>query len=264
LTRFEDTPEDDKFFRKVFTVSGTPYLPLVKGNKTLVIDSKGLKDDLSGSTLANAANSRMLSRYEGAAEYIDGLEILFSSAITINVGDIIILDPTNLNIVDPTNQSRERSSGLWEVVNKDINLKGQAKIDLVNTSFNLTSRYGLVSAASKVKTVISQTKFVIEGLSAFPKFGSSAEYRKWENIENLGVKIRLANWSSVFETVLVDVSFNTLTLRDTVPFTILPGMILELSNYDFADVTSQQKLVYAHFTDGTNNFADGGKPYIFI
>lgn len=264
LTKFEDTPEDEKFFRKVFTLSGTPYLPEVKGNKTLVIESKGLKDDLSGSTLASAANARLLSRYEGAAEYIDGLEILFSTAVSINVGDIVVFDPSGLNVVNPIDQSRERVAGLWEVVNKDINLKGQAKVDLVNTAFNIQARYGLWSAASRLKTILSQTKFVIEGLSAFPKFGSAAEYRKWENIRNLGVKIRSADWSNVFQTVLTNVTFNTLTVRDAVPFTLTPGMILELSNYDFAETTAEQKLIYAHWTDDNNDFADGGKPYVFI
>jgi len=264
LTRFEDTPDEERFFRKVFTVSGTPFLPEVKGNKTLVIDSKGLKDDLSASTLASAANSRLLSRYESAAEYIDGLEILFSSAVTINVGDIIIFDPTGLNVVNQLEQNRARPPGLWEVVNKDLNLKGQAKIDLVNTAFNIDARYGLWSAASRLRTIISQTRFVIEGLSAFPKFGNAAEYRKWENIENLGVKIRSSDWSNVFQTVLIDVSFNTLTVRDAAPFPLTAGMVLELSNYDFAETTEQQKLVYVHWTDDDNDFADGGKPYVWI
>lgn len=264
LTRFEDTPTEDKFFRKVFSLSGTPFLPEVKGNKTLIIESKGLKDDLSGSTLATAANNRLLARYESAAEYIDSIEILFSSAIQINVGDIVVLDPLNLNLVNPTDQTRIRPASLWEVVNKDINIKGQAKIDLVNTAFNINARYGLISAASKLKTIISQTRFVIEGLSAFPKFGSSAEYRKWNGIDGVGVKIRSSNWSDVFETILTDVTFNTLTVRDSAPFTLLPGMILELSNYDFVDITERQKLVYAHFSDGTNNFADGKPPYILI
>lgn len=264
LTRFEDTPETDTFFRKIFTLSGTPYISNFTGDKTLVIDSKGLKEDLSGDTLATATSNRLLNRYESAAEYIDSLEILFSVSIQINVGDIIILDSSQLNIVDPTNQTRNRPPGLWEVVNKDINIKGQAKIDLVNTSFNITSRYGLFSAASKLKTIISQKKFVIEGLSAFPKFGSSAEYRKWENVELVGVKVRTANWSDSYQTVITDVSFNTITLRDDAPFTLLPGMIIELCNYDFTDVTDKQKLIYAHWTDGTSNFGDGKKPYVFI
>ena len=262
LHRFEDTPEEDTFRRKVFTVPGATTIP--SGNKTLVIESKGLKEELSATTLAAAAGARLLDRYKYAAEYIDGLEVLFSVGVQINVGDIVIFDPNGLNVVNPLDQSRVRPAGLFEVVNKDINIKGQAKVDLVNTAFNITARYGLFSAASKLKTVISQTKFVIEGLSAFPKFGSSAEYRKWEGIPLVGVKVRTANWSDVFETIIVDVTFNTITLRDAVPFTLLPGMILELSNYDFADVTAQQKLIYAHWTDDDNPFADGGNPYVFI
>lgn len=262
LMRFEDTPEEGRFTRKVFTVSGTLTIPT--GNKTLVIDSHGLKEDLSATTLATAASNRLLNRYESAAEYIDGLEITFAAGVQINVGDIIIFDPTNLNVVDPATQTRNRPAGLWEVVNKEINIRGQAKIDIVNTAFNITARYGLFSAASKLKTIISQQKFVIEGLSAFPKFGHAAEYRKWESIPLIAVKIRANDWSDSFETVITDVSFNTITLRDSVPFTLLPGMILELANYSFADVTAQQKLIYAHWTDDMNDFADGGKPYVFI
>jgi len=264
LTKFQDLPLEDEFFRKVFVVSGTQFLTAFKGNKTLVIESRGLRDDLSGDTLSLAAGKRLLNRYQAAAEYIDGLEIFFSTAVQINVGDIVMFDPEGLNVSNPTDNDRQRSAGLWEVVNKDIDVKGKARIDLVNTAFSIEARFGLWSAASKVRTVLSQTEFVIEPFSAFPKFGAANEWQKWNNIPGLGVKIRSANWANVHETRLVNVSLNTLTVETAPSFTLTAGMILELSSYSSTFTTENQKLIYTHWTDDDNNFADGGLPYVWI
>jgi len=264
LTKYNDTPLEDEFFRKIFVLSGTQALPAFKGNKTLILESKGLRDDLSGDTLALASNTRLLKRYQSAAEYIESLEIKFSAGVQVNVGDIIILNPEGLNISNPASNDRFRKSGLWEVVNKSIDLKGKASVDLVNTAFNIDARYGLWSQASRVRTVLSQSSFVIEPTSAFPKFGAANEWRKWNQITGLGVKLRVSDWSDEFEVKLQSVSFNTLTLSEPCPFPILPGMILELCSYSFSGITTEQKLIYAHWTDDDNNFADGGLPYVWI
>lgn len=265
LVKYNDSPLDDKLTRKVFTIPGTNYLPDYKGNRPLVIESLGMRDDLSGASLSASVSSKLLNRYQAAAEHITKLDILFSAAVQINVGDIIILDPTDLNILNPSGQNRNREKGLWEVVNKELDIKGMARVDLTNTSFNLSVRYGLISATSRVRTVISQSKFVIESPLAYPKYGSDAEYRKWENLAGVAVKIRSSNWSDVFETNITNVSLNTITLADMVPFTIVSGMLMELSNYDFVNITSEQKLIYAHFSDDDNNFpSDSGLAYRLI
>ena len=265
LIKYNDSPLDDKLTRKVFTIPGTNYLPDYKGNRPLVIESLGLRDDLSGISLSSSVSSKLLNRYQAAAEHITKLDVLFSAAVQINVGDIVILDPTDLNMLNPAGENRSREKGLWEVVNKELDIKGLARLDLTNTSFNLNTRYGLISASSRIRTVISQSKFVIESPLAYPKYGSDAEYRKWEALTGLGVKIRTSNWSDVFETNITNVSLNTITLADTVPFSLSSGMLMELSNYDFSNITTEQKLVYAHLSDADNDFpSDNGLAYRLI
>jgi hypothetical protein len=261
IFRYEDSPTDEKLTRRVFTVSGTQAIPT--GNRTKVVDSLGLKEIFSASVIATQSAERILERYETAAEFINAIQTNLKTSIQISVGDIVILDPTDLNLINPTDSSRSRPAQLMEVVNKTLDIKtGKANIDLINTSFNINARYGLFSASSLLTSIISQKKFVIGPMIAGGKYGSN-EYRKWNGLDNPAVKIRKADWSDVFETTVVNVSFNTITLRDDVDFALTGGEIMELANYSNVDTSDQVKLIYSFLSDDDNDFADGKPPYVF-
>lgn len=262
LFRFEDSPLDETFRRKVFVVSGTQAVPT--GNKPLVIDSFGLKNILNGPLLASQAAADLLDRYESAAEFIQKVQVHFKDGIQITVGDIVILDPTDLNLINTAQENRNRDLKLMEVVNRDVDIKsGKVTLDLIDTAFNLNLRFGLISASSRIASVISQKKFVIEPIIPGGKYGS-AEYRKWVNLKLPGVKIRNSDFTDVYETVVSKVTFNTIELRDNVGFTIVGGEIMELSNYSFVDQTDQVKAIFGFASDGTNNFPDGKPPYVIV
>ena len=262
LFRYEDTPLDEQFTRKVFVLSGTQAVPT--GNKPLVIDSTGLKKILNAPLLATQAANNLLDRYQNAAEFIQKVQINFRDGVQITVGDIIVLDPTGLNLINAQESNRDRPTKLMEVVNRDVDIKsGSVTLDLIDTSFNIDARYGLISASSKISTVITQKKFVITPILTGGKYGS-AEYRKWINLKLPAVKIRTYDFSDVFETVLTKVNFNTVEVRDVVPFTLTGSEIMELAQYSNAETTDQQKVIYAYLSDGTNDFADGKTPYVFV
>lgn len=259
--RYEDQPDDDKFLRRVFVVSGTQAIPT--GNRTRLIESKGLREIQSAKVIAELSADRLLERYQSASEYISNVQLLFGDGVQIAVGDIVILDGDGLNLVNRTDFDRSRPPRLMEVSNKSVDVKtGKVTLDLIDTAFNVNAKYGLFSASSKIVSFSSQSSITIGPRISGLKFGNN-EYRKWNQLINPAVKIRRADWSQVFETVITNVNFNTITLRDNVSFSLQVGDLMELANYSNADVTATVKLIYAFLSDGTNDFPDTEPPYQF-
>lgn len=258
--RYEDIPLDEKLFRTNVATAGTVTVPT--GNKALVVESKGLKDFLLAKSISTQAGERILERYRNAAEFMDGVKIQFKDSVKINIGDVVILDPTNLNLINSLDQSRDKPAGLWEIVNKETDTKsGSVKLNLVDTSFNIEARFGLISPASKVTDILSPTKFKITYIYGPSRFGNS-EYKKWENIRNGFVKIRKQDYSDSVTARLIAVSPSGMEIDDVGAYTIEADDIMEFSNY--SDARDEEKLIFVFITDDSNLFPDGGKPYVHL
>lgn len=120
---------------------------------TLTICSEGMRDDKGGDTLANQTANRLLGRYAKGAEFIDGIEILFSCACEIQIGDLIRLDLTKLNVSDTSSFCRDTFDKFYEVYAKEINYKtGKAKINVLDSGISGDARLGLIAPAIKEPT----------------------------------------------------------------------------------------------------------------
>ena len=260
--KFEMDTLEDKFLRGVITKNVTSSTQIPIGTRALVIESEGLREALLGKTLAISASEKRLNRYAFAAEYINGIKLLFGVGFSIEVGDIVILDSTDLNIINISNGSRDKPPGLFEVVNKTLNYKtGEVTVDLVDTKFDGSARYGLIGPASIIKSGISQTQFIIEP-SFSSRFGS-AEYQKWQRYEDVAIKVRSPDGTTRnASTIITQANSNTIKVRDALGFIPLSGDILELAQYDFVDTTVQIKLIYSHMRDST--FADGEPQFVML
>lgn len=257
--KFQDSPTDEEFRRRIFTLVGTQTIPT--GNKAMIIESRGLKTDLSGDQIAERAGTRLLARYKSAAEFIEGVQVLFGTGVLINIGDIVIFNPENLNVVNRTNNDRNRSPLLMEVVNKTTDpFDGKVTIDLLDTSFDINARYGTVAPASKISKSISSTKFIIKKSFGGILYGNN-EYRKWEKWLGTAVAIRSPDFSDYFETTISKITNNTIEVAETIPFAVLENYIMELAEYSNPNTLETIKLVYAFLSDDVNNFPDGKEYY---
>jgi hypothetical protein len=261
VTQFEDAPLDDELRRRSITIVGTPQVPAA-GNKTLAIESRGLKNIYNAKFLAEQSQDRLLQRYSSAAEFMDGAKVHFRDAVQIVPGDIVVVDPEGLNLIDNETQTRDKPPLLMEVVNRTIDIKnGSATLEMVSSGFNIDARFGLISPASKISNVITNQRFVITYISLPSDYGPS-EYRKWNRLRRPGVRVRRADFSEVFYTTLVSSSSNTVEIADNPPFSLQVDDIMEFA--DYIETTDQQKLVYASLSDDDNDFSDGGAPYVLI
>jgi len=263
VTKYEDLPLDEELRRRSITLVGTPQVPAA-GNKTLLIESRGLRSVFNAKFLAENTQERLLQRYSGAAESIQGARIHFRDAVQVVPGDVIVFDPTDLNMIDNDSQSRQKPPLLMEVINRTVDIKnGSASLELVASGFNIDARFGLVSPASRITNVVGPKQFVISFIYVQSPYGPS-EFRKWNRLTQPAVRIRRFDWSESFETVLVSANSNTVEIRDVPPFTLQVDDIMEFADYGFTDTKGQQKLVYAYLSDDDNDFADGGKYYGLI
>jgi len=255
--KFDESAVEDKFLTGVITVSATSKNQIKTANKTMTIEAKGLRTSDLGESIATSQSNRRLDRYRFAAESIK-IQTTFGTGFQLEVGDIVLYDGTNLLLPDIKNTKKGMTPRLFEINNKDINIKtGDISLELVDTSFDGSNRYCLMSPSSYISAGISSTQFSIKE-SFGGRFGAS-EYKKWENIIGASVRIRNSSYSQVSDSVITDVQFNTITVSPALSFVPSANMVLEFTDYDDSNVRSNEKLVYGHMKD--TGFADGGDQY---
>lgn len=145
----------------------------------------------------------------------------------------------------------------YEVVNKTIDNKtGKVSLFLVDTGFSTTNRYALIGPSSVIKSAVNQREFNLS--SSFNSVFGDDEYLKWVRYDKPRIKVRAPDSSVVAQSGIKSISGNTITLDSDTGFPILPGYIMELSNYD--GQTPQIKLLYGYMLDASA-FADGKAQY---
>ena len=258
--KYEIDPREDKFLRGTIVQNATSLARIPVGSRALVVESTGMRDALLAESQAQQAATRRLNRFKYGAEFLDGVQVTFGDGYTIELGDILILDPANLSLVNTADGTREKPEKLFEVVNIDKDLRtGRISLNLIDTNFDGAARYGLIGPSSKIQTGISQSQFIIyEGFFNSP-FGAQ-EYRKWDRYPNCSVKVRSADFTTRFaQSSILSIAGNTITLSSNLGFVPLLNDVMELSQYNSPLTTDQIKLIYAHMSDVV--FADGGVQY---
>lgn len=259
LYRYEVDPLETKFLRGVYTESATSLARIESGVKIFVVEAEGMRTALSGLNNAEIASNRRLDRFKFGAEFSENVEITFQYGFNIEIGDILILDGSQLNLLDSSTGLRGKPAKFFEVINKGLSIKtGKVQLDLLDTGFEGFNRYALIGPSSRVKVGISSTQFVIE--KAFYSPYGSAEYKKWDRFSDAAVKIRSSDFTTRFaQTTIQTIAGNTITVADPLGFTPQPGDIMELADYDFAGVTDEIKLLYVHMIGAFLTFPSDGQ-----
>lgn len=257
--RFEDDPLEDKFNNVNITQDGTSITRIPVGNKALEINSKGMRTGLSAVANANSAANRRLSKFRFGAEEIIGINVLFSTGYSLEIGDLVILDLTSLQLSDIQSGTRAGESRLFQVTNRKINFRnGQISIDIVDTNFDKDIRYGLLSPSSQVKSGASTTVFTIEQAFA-SEFGAN-EFKKWTGFIGASVVVRNPAFSISGVSTILAINGNQITVASTLGFIPLAGYIMEMDDYD--NQTDDVKLTYTFMRDSA--FTDGKVQYSML
>jgi len=255
--------EEDKFLNNELTLDATSQAQIDVGNKVFTIESQGMRTENQAQTLAQTASDRRLKRYSLAAEFFENVPVFMSTAFNLEVGDIMILDLSNLEVPDTDTGARGFGPRLMEITSKTINLKtGETKLNMTDTGFQQDTRYGLFSPTSEVKFGTSTT--VITITECLPSRFGSDEGAKWARflLKGLTLTVRSPDFTTRVGTAEVSsISGNQITFKTSLGFVPLAGDLVHLPTYNTQ--TEQLKLLYTHMRD-TAPFDDGEELYTML
>jgi hypothetical protein len=247
----------DDFRAGAISVSATSKTQIPVGNKTLLIESVGLRS----ASIASSAATRRLNRYAFAADYINNIKVTMDVGYTIEVSDLVFLDGVSLKIPDVVNGTPTTSSKLYEVITKGFDLNtGVVTLGLTNTNFSGADLFGLISPASYVASGTSASSFTIK--SSFSSIYGADEYLKWNALEDVYVRVRNSSYNTSATALVSSFTGNLVTLSNSLGFTPSANMLMELSSHSQA--TETVRLLYTHITNGSADFPDGTPPYLMV
>jgi hypothetical protein len=256
--------EADKFLRGYVTVDNTSKNQIQVGTKALVIDSRGMREILSGNILAQNASNRRLKRYKFAAEFIENFQVTFGSSFNVDIGDIILVDMADLKISDTKNASRSGKPRLFEILNKRFDVRtGKINLTVLDTGYSTTSRYCLMSPSSRLASGCTSTvlKLKVTGNTIF----GVNEGAKWSRYLLGSVKVRSDDFIARNDNSNIQsVSGNTVVLDSPLSFTPLEDDTLTIDTYNAhtGEIGDRIHLIYG-FMENTA-FDDSTGPYQMI
>jgi hypothetical protein len=228
--RYNEDSLEDKFLNGRVTVSQESINRIPIKNNPLKVEARGLRDDEITSSLIDRQSVRFLDRYKYGTEYIANVEVLVGDGFNIEVGDVVVFGSPGMKLSDSSTGTRNFSPRLFEVVNRSLNIKtGKLSLSLLNTSFSLDGRYGVVSPSSNV---VSSSAGKIEIAPSFSNTATS-ELFKWQPYIGLNLLVHSEDWSTQ-ETVTLrgidPTNVNTL-LVEGMTVTPMAGWILDVAHY---------------------------------
>lgn len=221
--------------------------------KQFSIESKGLRTGSDAEAIADRAARRLLRRYESGAEFIKGVQVLFSAGYRLEIGDVVAVDYAALKLSDFSRGNRQGGIKLMEVLNKTLDNKtGEVSLDLVNTAFQNGDRFGLISPASEVGSGSTTTKIIMR--QSFGTRPFEPESLKWLDYIGQDIIVRPADFSSgPYQTTIRGFDTNDPQGMSVDPLPVVPsaGWIIECVEYPSSTDPREQaywKLRHAFFS----------------
>lgn len=170
-------------------------------DKPLEIPSYGLRSDLEAALLTERAAKRLLKRYQYGAEFIKGIKVKFQSGYKTEIGDIVAVDYADLKLSDYSSGNRSGSLKLMEIINKTMDSKtGEITLDVVNSIFGASDRFGMISPSSMTASGSSAIKLLLKKSWSTKSF--QKESLKWSDYVGQKVLVHNEDWSVQWETVI--------------------------------------------------------------
>lgn len=246
--QFDKNELDGQYKSGSINVSQTSKNRIPVGNKTISINSEGMRRNLDGAGTALRVASRYLGRYQLAAESFERIGVLFKTGFAIEPGDLVLLDSEGLNITNTEDGTRDKRTKLFEVRNRKINLKtGDVTLALTDTDFGQTERYGVVSPSSVIVSGTT-TELLIE--DSYGAFFPENESRKWEDYIGLPIIVHSEDWSYSEEVTLegIDPGNKYKLLVSALSGAPSAGYIIDIADYPTdtdPNVNDRYKAVHA-------------------
>lgn len=242
--KFNEAVVDDLFLSGDLDVNQDSKNRIPVGNKTLVIEARGLRPSGDTQAVVDILKRRFQDKYKFGAEQIS-VFAFYGNTFNTDVGDVVVFGDSILNLPDTTKGNREFAPRLFEVVNKSLSIKsGEVRLDLVDTSYSLANgRYGIVSPASLM--VASAPTAQVRIKRSFETRPIEFERSKWLPFVGERVIVHDENWDFIHETQLLGFSASdpfVMLLKDPTPFAIGDDYVVDIAQYPDNDNPEDQQL----------------------
>lgn len=264
-----DVADDGSTFQTVVASVDTDSLNIIGIPSTLPIASRGLRTNLGAGTVVGQRSEFLLSRYKIGALQVD-LSVNWGTACQIEAGDVIGLrDQGRLQISNPGTGVRDLGVQLWEVVNRDLDIKmGRGALTLISgLQTSLTDRFATFAPTTQI--IAGSTTTLINIEDSFGALYPGQEWRKWNQYVGMGVIVHSPDYTTrnagtTLQAINPANPYQFL-LSPALPFTPQPGDWLEIENYPTsADPTVDQVYKTVHcFFDPTVAVATGTNHFTF-
>lgn len=251
--QFDQDSLEDKFLGGLIYDDEDSKNRIKVGTKAFILASSGIRSDLDAIANTELVSQRLLLRYKFAAEYFDAVEVFFKTGFNLDPGDLVVLDSTGLQITNTKDGTRNKPTRFFEVQNKSLDLKtGKVSLSLLDTNFNTSERYGLISPSSTV--VSGDTTYAILE-DSFGAIFPGAEYKKWEKYVGLPVLVHDEDFTFAEEVKFIGfdpANPYKMLFSPSTPLSGAPaaGYIIDLPYYSTSadpDTNRFYKLLHAHF-----------------
>lgn len=232
--KFDPDSIEDRYLRGKIRLSADSTNRIKVANKALTIEADGVRDSGNFEFLFDTQARRFLDRYKFAAENFE-CEVLFGVGFSLEIGDTIIFDGTNLNVTDTTNGTRVFAPRLFEIQNKSYSLTGKTiKLSLVDTVYSLSLRYGTISPSSIIGAGSTTTRIVLTQSYSDSLFAAPPG-AKWLNYLKERVLIHDKDWTFAEEVRIdgFDPADPNVIIVDP-PLSVAPvaGLIFDTAKYN--------------------------------
>lgn len=222
-----------KFFRRDVRVSQDSLDRIKIGIKKLLIEAQGLRKSIDAETVITSLSRRFIDRYRFGAERIIGINVLYKVGMQLEIGDAVVMEGKNLKISDMKRGDRRFAPRLMEVINKEWDYaKAMVKLDLLDTSFEINARYGIIGPSSFLGS--GSTTNEIKIVKSFGTTDLELEQDKWLNYIGEVIAIRSDDYSFYTEVVLIalsDTKENVLVINPPLVSAPPAGYVVDMPQY---------------------------------
>lgn len=266
IFKFNEAVVNEDFLSGDLEVNQTSKNRIKVGNKTLVIEARGLRPSTDTSVIIDLLKRRFMDKYKFGGESVE-FSSFYGKTFNTDVGDVVVFGDSILNLPDTKNASRDFQPRLFEVQNKSLNIKtGDVKLTALDTGYSLEGgRYGIISPSSfTVAEGSSPSEIKIK--NSYDTQSPTREKYKWVNFLNQQIIVRSDDYDTYGITTLKSFSSSDDYLMNIDPpleFTPTDDMIVEIAPYQDSveeNVISKRVFVFTNPTvtvvgDSADNFS---------
>lgn len=241
--KYDESAFEEKFNGGTIYADADSRARIPVGNKVLSFASKGLRSDQDAAGISSRSAARFLSRYKFGAEHFDNIRLLFKGGWTVEPGDIILFDPSDLKVSNTVDGTRNKTPKFFEVTNKSLDLKtGEPTISITDTNFDNTERYGVVAPSSILASGSTSEALVLE--DSYGALYPGNESRKWRDYVGLTVLVHNEDFSYSEEVTLLSLD-PVDTHKIYISALVTPptaGLIVDVPDYPTSTDTDENQL----------------------